>query len=143
MEKLRKLYDETFMQLKNERFEKGNLDLRYKQSLTVMESENEHIKQLNIKMSELNEEIMSQNRKLTSLQFISAQKQRQYKKQKTFWEGQIKKLEKENKERKLYVSPMVFEDAAANYAEVKEKYMDLSQRYNKYVIEMEKKLKLA
>ena len=71
MEKLRKLYDETFMQLKNEKFERGNLDLRYKQSLTVMESENEHIKQLNIKMSELNEEIMSQNRKLTSMEFIS------------------------------------------------------------------------
>ena len=38
---------------------------------------------------------------------------------------------------------MVFEDAAANYAEVKEKYLTLNEKHNKYVIETEKKLKLT
>jgi len=45
------LYDKEMLNLKNERFERVNLDLRYKQSLQVMESENEHIKKLNIIIS--------------------------------------------------------------------------------------------
>ena len=48
-------YDHIFTQFKNEKFERKNLDVAYKQALTVMEEENDHIKKLNIQISELKE----------------------------------------------------------------------------------------
>lgn len=45
------LYEESFHKLKNEIFERNDLELRYRQSLTVVESETDHIKNLTIKIS--------------------------------------------------------------------------------------------
>lgn len=54
--------------------------MRYDQSLNVMEQENNHIKALNIKISENHEEINTLNRKIKNHQFISDQIEAQHKK---------------------------------------------------------------
>jgi hypothetical protein len=54
IQKLKETYDRIFSEYKNEKFERKNLDVNYKQALTVMEEEQNHIKKLNIHISELN-----------------------------------------------------------------------------------------
>ena len=54
IKKLKETYDRIFSEYKNEKFERKNLDVNYKQALTVMEEEQNHIKKLNIHISELN-----------------------------------------------------------------------------------------
>jgi hypothetical protein len=49
------LYEDTFNKLKDQLFERNDLELRYNQSLSVVESETDHIKKLNIRISELQE----------------------------------------------------------------------------------------
>ena len=43
--------EESFNKLKDLLFEKNDLELKYNQSLAMVESENEHIKKLNIRIS--------------------------------------------------------------------------------------------
>jgi hypothetical protein len=49
------LYEDTFNKLKDQLFERNNLEPKYNQSLSVVESETDHIKKLNIRISELQE----------------------------------------------------------------------------------------
>ena len=70
MEYYKGLYDQTLENFKDEVFEHKNLNLKYKLSLDVMADENEHIKKLNIKISELNEDIISMKRKEKSSEFV-------------------------------------------------------------------------
>lgn len=44
-------YEQLYIDLKNEKFQRNNLDLYYKQSLSVVEEEIDHIKKLDIKIS--------------------------------------------------------------------------------------------
>lgn len=68
-------------------FERKNLDVLYKQSLNVLDLENTHIKELNIEKSKLNEEIFSLNRKIKNLELICQERDRQYAKDKLFWDS--------------------------------------------------------
>lgn len=45
------MYEDTFAKLKDQLFERNDLELRYNQSLSVVESETDHIKKLNIRIS--------------------------------------------------------------------------------------------
>ena len=135
-EKYRKLYEDTHMSLKNQMFERSNLDVLYKQSLNVMEHENNHIKELNIEKSELNEQIFSLKRKIKNMEYIHSEKQKQFAKDKNFWEREIEDLSVFNREKKQYIHPMVFEDVAANYSKTHQQYTNIVEKYNKETDQM-------
>lgn len=59
-------------------FERNDLELRYNQSLSVVQSETDHIKKLNIKISEMNERLQDMNRKLKGVQFILETKEKAF-----------------------------------------------------------------
>ena len=61
------LYEETFNKLKDQLFERNDLELKYNQSLSVVESENDHIKELNIRISEYQERVEDLGRKMKGL----------------------------------------------------------------------------
>ena len=62
MDKLKSVYDNTILQLKNERFEMKNLEMSYKQCLTVIENSNKVIKDINSKHSDLQDKLEQEKR---------------------------------------------------------------------------------
>ncbi len=104
------LYDKEMLNLKNERFERVNLDLRYKQSLQVMESENEHIRNLNIVISENHEEIEEWKRRYRSLEYILKEKEHLFEVERTKLKMLLEESRKEVAKKKMFVNPMLVED---------------------------------
>ena len=121
------LYDETMSKIKDHVFERNDLELKYTQSLNVVESETGHIKHLNIKISEMEERIEEASRQFRAQQIIMEGKERAFQIETTTLNKNIDMLKGQVRSKKGHIHPMLFEDAAAKVSQCEEKNEELRE----------------
>ena len=73
------LYEEAMARIKDHVFERNDLELRYNQSLNVVESETDHIKKLSIRISEMEERNEEIARELKTSHFVMEGREKTFK----------------------------------------------------------------
>ena len=91
-ETVRENFKKTFEEVKNEKFERKNLDLRYKQSLQVVESDSGHITELNRTISEATNRAEDAERKVKKSEYLLEERTKHFNKEKEKYETKILEL---------------------------------------------------
>jgi hypothetical protein len=120
MEGYQQKYERMCGELRDEKFEKGNLELYYKQSLNVVEESSKHIKNLTIQLSKLNQVFEQERQKVGRMEDTHQRDQEQLESTVKGWRERSKGWEVKFRERVEYVHPMVFEDVRGRWARAEE-----------------------
>ncbi len=119
------LYEEAFSKLKDQLFERNDLELKYNQSLSVVEAENDHIKQLNIRISEYQEKLEDQTRRFKGLEFVMDGKERTFRLEIAALTSALARQQAELQQRKAYPHPLLFEDLLSELQRARDRLQGL------------------
>lgn len=108
------LYEETMSKVKDHIFERNDLELKYNQSLNVVENETDHIRNLNIRISEMEERNEEISRQLRAGQIVLEGKEKAFKLETAMLNKNIDLLKATVRNKSSFVHPMRYEEALAS-----------------------------
>ena len=114
--------------VKDHIFERNDLELKYNQSLNVVENETDHIRNLNIRISEMEERNEEISRQLRAGQIVLEGKEKAFKMELDILNKNIDLLKENAKKKSGFVHPMKYEEALASAINYEHKIEELKNQ---------------